>query len=771
MKSHYLLAIPILASSLGANAEVTLDGTLGRGGALPGPDYLIGADLGQQRGGNLFHSFKNFNLSRLESATFSGPNSINNIISRVTGGNSSNIDGLIRSTVPADMYFLNPNGIMFGPNAQLDVQGSFHVSTADYLRLGNGGRFDARNPSDSLLTIAPVEAFGFFTDTPAPISLHGSKFFVLPDKRDISIVGGDILMERAEMEAFGGDKLPGGKIKIASVASKGEVILLESDLLVSSFDELGDISMIGKGKPEGSNVLSVSGEQAGLLIIRGKNMLLSNRAFIVASTDDTGPGEGINIKLSGQLKLTKACDIHAKTFGIGQTAPILIEVDRLELRDGSQITSNIWSSGQGNDITIKANEILLSGVSKMAVNSTDGAVSPNTSSIASISHTSRANAIEATINIEADHLVIEKQGSVNVASLGVSDAGSINLNVGQLAVNSGGNITSSTVGLGDGGSINIQANDIVLSDVGAIQSTGIGPSKGKAGDISVEANNLKLTQGGNINVFTLGLGKSGTINLKISDHLHLSGQADKSMFFLYDFLNTQLKGMLPLIGVMPEDMVGPSKISAAVINLGPESAGNIDIAAGRLSLENGAKITGEHRGMGDAGDIGIRASDFRLKQSTITTETFGGGGGGNISLNTSNLLYLREGNITTSVGTGRGKGGDITISEPTFIVLNQGQIKAQADEGQGGNIRIIANQFITSPDSLISASSRLGLDGDVQIDSPAVDMDAMLVVLPGGHLEAQLPKKCRYKSVDDINTFYIYPEHEGKMRNPDDFIE
>jgi filamentous hemagglutinin family protein len=174
MKSHYILAIPILISSLGANAEVTLDGSLGHSGALPGPNYLIGADLGQLWGGNLFHSFQEFNLNRLESATFSGPNSINNIISRVTGGNPSNIDGLIRSAIPANMYFLNPNGIMFGPNARLDVQGSFHASTADYLRLENGGRFDARNPNDSLLTIAPIESFGFMTDSPAALSLRGS---------------------------------------------------------------------------------------------------------------------------------------------------------------------------------------------------------------------------------------------------------------------------------------------------------------------------------------------------------------------------------------------------------------------------------------------------------------------------------------------------------------------------------------------------------------------------------------------------------------------
>jgi hypothetical protein len=201
-------------------------------------------------------------------------------------------------------------------------------------------------------------------------------------------------------------------------------------------------------------------------------------------------------------------------------------------------------------------------------------------------------------------------------------------------------------------------------------------------------------------------------------------------------------------------MVGPSKISAAVINMGPESAGSIDIEAGRLSLENGAKITGEHRGMGDAGHIGIQASDIRLTQGTITTETFGGGGGGNITLNASNLLYLREGDITTSVGTGKGDGGNITIENPQFTVLNQGQITAQADAGQGGNIRIAADQFIKSPESLISASSRLGLDGDVQINSPAVDLDAFMVVLPGGYVEAQL-KHCTQEEIDNPSSFKI----------------
>ena len=174
MKRYNLLIIPFLFSHLPLNAEIIIDGTLGPSRALPGPDYLISADLGRQIGGNLFHSFQDFNLNSAESATFSGPNSISTILSRVIDGNSSTIDGNIRSTIPnADMYFLNPYGIVFGENAKLDVQGSFHASTADYLHLKDGGRFDAKEPNNSLLTVAPVEAFGFLNSTVAPISVEG----------------------------------------------------------------------------------------------------------------------------------------------------------------------------------------------------------------------------------------------------------------------------------------------------------------------------------------------------------------------------------------------------------------------------------------------------------------------------------------------------------------------------------------------------------------------------------------------------------------------
>src|SRR5438552_4034975 len=142
-----------------SQAQITLDGTLGPKGPLTGPDFTIDAQVGQLRGTNLFHSFGLFNVHTGESATFTGPSTVENVIGRVTGGQQSLIDGRIRSEMPqANLYLLNPSGVMFGPNATLDVKGSFHVCTADYLRMTDGEKFSANLSQGSVLTAAPPAA-------------------------------------------------------------------------------------------------------------------------------------------------------------------------------------------------------------------------------------------------------------------------------------------------------------------------------------------------------------------------------------------------------------------------------------------------------------------------------------------------------------------------------------------------------------------------------------------------------------------------------------
>lgn len=142
--------------------HITIDGRFSPAQTLVGPNYAIGANLGKQLGSNLFDSFGKFGLATGESATFSGPATISSVIGRVTGGSPSSINGKIRSTITgANLYLINPSGVVFGPNATVNVSGSFHASTADYLKMSDGAKFQATNPDGSTLSAAPPAAFGF----------------------------------------------------------------------------------------------------------------------------------------------------------------------------------------------------------------------------------------------------------------------------------------------------------------------------------------------------------------------------------------------------------------------------------------------------------------------------------------------------------------------------------------------------------------------------------------------------------------------------------
>src|SRR5262249_10586375 len=151
-------------------------------------------------------------------------------------------------------------GVIFGPEATLEVDGSFHASTADYVKLGNNGRFDATTPSNSVLTTAPPEAFGFMNANPAPIVIQ-SKSLKVPQGKTFSLVGGDIRLQGGSLSA------PSGQINIASVASPGEVIPNQpgqaADLQVNSFSRLGQIEVSQEA------LINVSGEGGGSMVIRG----------------------------------------------------------------------------------------------------------------------------------------------------------------------------------------------------------------------------------------------------------------------------------------------------------------------------------------------------------------------------------------------------------------------------------------------------------------------------------------------------------------------
>jgi filamentous hemagglutinin family protein len=216
-----------------AMAQIIPDNSLGNESSVVVPNVNINGinsdriDGGAIRGSNLFHSFQDFNIDNGRGAYFSNPESISNILSRVTGNNLSNILGTLGVLGNANLFFINPNGIVFGPNARLDVGGSFFASTADGILFENGVEFAASNPDAPPLLTINIPIGLNFRENPGSIvnqsiavdsedNLVGLQ--VLPEKT-LGFVGGDIQLEGGILTA------PQGRVELGSIAGNSLVNL------------------------------------------------------------------------------------------------------------------------------------------------------------------------------------------------------------------------------------------------------------------------------------------------------------------------------------------------------------------------------------------------------------------------------------------------------------------------------------------------------------------------------------------------------------------
>jgi filamentous hemagglutinin family protein len=205
------------------------------------PDVIQGIqgdriDGGATRKANLFHSFSQFNVGEGRGAYFTSPPEIENILTRVTGADRSDILGRLGVNGDANLFLINPNGIVFGQNASLDVQGSFLATTADAVKLGDAGLFSASQPATSnLLSVSPsalwsnaVAAQPIVNQSQAPSLIDQlnsaglSPGLQVPDGRTLALVGGDVLLEGGRLTAAA------GRIELGSVAGVGQVSLTQS---------------------------------------------------------------------------------------------------------------------------------------------------------------------------------------------------------------------------------------------------------------------------------------------------------------------------------------------------------------------------------------------------------------------------------------------------------------------------------------------------------------------------------------------------------------
>ncbi|MCV6637931.1 filamentous hemagglutinin N-terminal domain-containing protein [Candidatus Albibeggiatoa sp. nov. NOAA] len=788
MKFQFLL---IMVLSVGnVSAEIIFDGTLGINATLPGSDYLIKANLGQQYGGNLFHSFQKFNLQNFESATFSGSSIITNIFARVTSGNPSSINGTIRSTIPnANVYLFNPSGIAFGENAQLDIQGSFHASTADYLRFSDGRRFDAQHPDNNILTATPIiEAFGFISETPASLSVEGSKLIV-PDAKNLSFIGGSLNLNRAELEASM------GQINLISATNfNNEVIATYNDFVVSNLQ--GNITL------SNGSLIDVSGEGSGYIFIRGgqffvdnsdlnaktlgeKNggtidmqfdsILFTNESAIRSETYGEGNAGALAIK-ANQVLFTENIYVSAITQGTGNAGSISIEGNQIKFKNTSKIITETYSEGHAGIITIQANQLLeLAGFAK------DGGTQIKAAAEESSTGNSGDIIIKAKdimladgVDLSSDTYASGQAGNVDIYATGTltitgadidgykskiasasypsfkgiegGNGGSIIIEANRLVLKDGGTISTSSISTegiqsGAAGEINIRVKEAVeLSGVNlygedrdgfgsGIYTNSKGSKAGNAGNISLEAGSLTIKDGAIIISSTDNPAKGGDINIDVSEPIFVSG--DASQIQLNDPAFSQKYYKL---------LFSPTQINQSTSGIYASSTADID--------------------GGDAGTITISANDnIQLSnKGLITTEAISGGGG-QININTDKLLHLTDGKITTSVQENTGNAGNLDVKSE-FVILDNGSILAQANQGNGGQLNItttgIYNFAEGSLDNFINAeSSGGGIDGLVEISSPDIDISAALFNLQSNFVDVSHLELCAKRRSTSFSDFIV----------------
>lgn len=668
-----------LYSPFSSHAEISTDGSLGAKVRLEGPDIRITSDLGQIKGQNLFHSFSQFNIQTNESATFSGPASVENVISRVTGGNASYIDGKLQSTIDgADLYLLNPFGVMFGPWAALDIKGSFHTSTADYLKFSNNEIFHADLSKNSILSVANPEAFGFLSGNPADISLDDSWLWV-NEGETLSIVAGNIKVAGGEWGAEIAAR--GGAIQLIGAGCQGEININSPELLCSENSETGAINL------SKADIYTDSVNASGAVIIKGGRILLSETSV---SSSNLGNSDGadvaVDMEAGSQLDISNGSTVYSYAGASGSSGEIIIKAQDLNLTDTSSIASTCFGSGDGGGLSIEANSFAVNNGSYLYSSSTG---TGKGSDISVIVDTLNINGGESKDDFTGIHEHIE--GTAPSGHIMVTANEIEILNQGSISTTSAKNMSASS------GNITIETSRLFLQD-GMISSDG---SIGVSGNINIDADILEAFNNSSIAASTTASGGSGSINIISEDCL----------------------------------------IDSSFISNGTKGTGNggiININAWQLTVQNESFIESASMGTGAGGDISITAEDVIVKgrqggtTTGITTMSQILGDAGNISIVTENSFKLLDGGSVFAGAYDASNAGEISISSPEILLSgNDGVMPSfisssfsENATGDGGWVRLLnADSLIIEQGALISTFT-LGEAhaGNIEINARQVNM-------------------------------------------------
>jgi filamentous hemagglutinin family protein len=772
MKKIMLIIVIMLICPSNVLSEAIFDGTIHpntKGMTLQG-NFEVKAEQGKISGNNLYHSFERFNINENETATFTGPEHIDNVISRVSGMEQSIINGTLLSEIPdANFYLLNPAGVFFGENAMLDIKGAFHASTADYLVMRNNDIVNCQE-SDILFSIAAPEAFGFFDDSSGSIEISNNGFLEGNTGQSLSFIGGDILIK--ESYVFVSE----GRINIASSQSSGEIRLIESGFEIKDNLQRGSINI------SDFSILDVSGGGSGDIFIWGGNFFLKdsslwaytegldnggitsidinmmdvsenaeirsefsmlpempdlkggdifinaiesvnlfNGSGIVSSTDGGNAGY---IHIKAKNVTVNMSNIESRTMNIGNAGNISIEaIEDIRFSDDSTILSDTIGAGNAGNIDLKAQNILLLNASGLG-NQTS----------------SSGNGGKISIHADQSFQLIGTNGlgyasDLTTFSNGTGNAGQVVIDSPMILIKDGGRIYSSAENKGDGGKIILNSTD------GIIELQGVNPhgenvdgfnscissqseQTGKAGDIYLTSRHLNIQEGAYISNNSSGDGESGIIHIK-SSSLQINGKASVINHDYYlqsqlDFENNQMESKKKeLSGIYSR---------AEYQDFSDKSGGKIDISSENLTLFDNGTITTSSTGKRDAGDIDIKTNRLKMDtMSSIASESLAkeyGGAAGRINVQSNDSIVIQNNSALTTeavntISTDKSlDNGKIEIETKNRLLLANGKIttSVQGGSGHGGDIEIAAKD-VAMNHSIIKANAYEGDGGNIHIVS------------------------------------------------------
>jgi filamentous hemagglutinin family protein len=462
---------------------------------------------GAVRGVNLFHSFETFNISEGQGVYFKNPIGIERIISRVTGSNPSNIFGtlgVIGGT--ADLFLLNPNGIIFGSNASLDLKGSFLATTASSY-IFKDGEYSAIEPSPSTFLSINIP-IGLKFRNNAGIIVNQSRAvdpisklkvgLQVQSGKTLALVGGSILMKGGILTA------PEGRIEVGSISGDG-IVSINGENWVLGYEGIqdwafGDITLLRE-----SLIISVA-NNGGDIILQGGNIIIAGGSALFSLVESGSKPSLIKITATDSFKLVGNSSLVTSTIGEGVGGDVLINAKKVFLKDRSYIQSassfigSTNASGNAGDVSISSHQVEISGGAYINA-STKGSGKGGSIKI-SASNYVNIFGITPETGIQSGLYTLSQEGASG-------QAGSITLNTPFLRVVNGATINVASFGTGAAGALNINANSILLENNGFLSAE----TTGGSGDITLNVENIILRDHSTISTNATGSANGGNISI------------------------------------------------------------------------------------------------------------------------------------------------------------------------------------------------------------------------------------------------------------------